>query len=100
VSYVKQSEWAGGFVAQLTLTNSGTAAINGWTLAFTFPGDQKITSSWSSTYRQSGAAVTLQDMGYNGTIAPGGNAAFGFQGTWTASDAAPTGFTVNGTACG
>jgi endoglucanase len=99
VSYVKQSEWATGFVAQLTLTNTGTSTINGWTLAFSFPGDQKITSGWNSTATQSGTAVTVKDAGYNGTIAAGGNAQFGFQGTWSASDASPTSFTVNGSAC-
>jgi endoglucanase len=99
VSYVKQSEWATGFVAQLTLTNTGTSTINGWTLAFSFPGDQKITSGWNSTATQSGTAVTVKDAGYNGTIAAGGNAQFGFQGTWSASDASPTSFTVNASAC-
>jgi endoglucanase len=99
VSYVKQSEWSTGFVAQLTVTNTGTTAINGWTLAFTFPGDQKITSSWNSTTTQSGASVTVKDAGYNGAIAAGGSVGFGFQGTWSSSDAAPTSFTINGSAC-
>lgn len=86
-------------MAQLTITNTGTAAINGWTLAFTFPGDQKITSSWNSTYTQSGASVTIKDAGYNGTLGSGGSAGFGFQGTYASSDASPTAFTVNGAAC-
>ncbi|HEX4791785.1 MAG TPA: glycoside hydrolase family 6 protein, partial [Actinospica sp.] len=37
---------------------------------------------------------------YNGAVAAGATASLGFQGTWTNSDTAPTGFTVNGTACG
>jgi endoglucanase len=99
VSYVKQSEWSNGFVVQLTIANTGTSAINGWTLGFTFPGDQKITSSWNSTYTQTGASVTIKDAGYNAAIAPNGTAGFGFQGSWTSSDAAPTSFTVNGATC-
>ena len=47
VTYSTQSQWAGGFVASVTIANPGSAAINGWTLAFTFPGDQKITNAWS-----------------------------------------------------
>jgi hypothetical protein len=43
--------------------------------------------------------VTATNVSYNGAIAPGGNTQFGFQGTWTASDAVPTAFSVNGTAC-
>jgi hypothetical protein len=58
-----------------------------------------VTSAWNATVGQSGAAVTATAAGYNGNIPPGGNASFGFQGTWTASDAAPTAFTLNGTVC-
>ena len=99
VSYATQSQWAGGFVAGVTIANTGTSPINGWTLKFTFPGDQKITNAWSGTETQSGENVTITNASYNGTIAPGGNTSLGFQGTWTNSDAVPAAFTVNGTAC-
>ena len=69
-------------------------------MTFSFPGDQKITNAWSATVTQSGTSVTAGNVSYNGTIAPGGNATFGFQGTWTANDSAPTAFTVNGAGCG
>jgi alpha-galactosidase len=99
VTYATQSQWAGGFVANVTVANSGTAGINGWSLSFTFPGDQKVTSAWNVAVMQSGESVTATNMAYNGVISPGGNAAFGFQGTWSASDAAPATFKLNGTAC-
>ena len=99
VSYVKQSEWPGGFVIQVTITNTGTVTINGWTLTFTFPGDQHITSAWSSTVQQSGTQASFKDAGYNAMIAPGGNVSFGFQGTWTSNDAVPLAFTLNGSPC-
>src|SRR4029079_1136961 len=81
VSYARQSEWSGGFVAQVTVTNLGTTPVNGWTLAFTFPGDQHITNSWNAALTQSGAAVSAANASYNAVIAPGASAAFGFQGT-------------------
>jgi acetylxylan esterase len=99
VSYTKSSEWAGGFVASLTVGNSGTSPISGWKLAFTFPGDQKITSAWNATISQSGESVTATNVSYNAAISPGGSTSFGLQGTWTSNDTAPSGFTVNGTAC-
>jgi O-glycosyl hydrolase len=99
VSYTTQSQWTGGFVAQVTITNGGTSAINGWTLAFTFPGDQKITDAWNGAASQSGESVSITNESYNATIAAGGNTTLGFQGTWTNSDATPASFTVNGTAC-
>jgi hypothetical protein len=102
VTYTKNSEWTGppaGFTAQVTIANTGTTAISGWSLAFTFPGDQKVTSNFNGGFSQSGENVTLTNANYNGTIAPGASITDGFQGTWTSSDAAPTSFKVNGTTC-
>jgi hypothetical protein len=98
VSYAA-TEWPGGFTANITINNLGTSPVNGWTLTFTYPGDQKVSNAWNATVTQSGPAVTATNASYNGTIAPGGNATFGFQGTWTANDSPPTAFRVNGAAC-
>jgi O-glycosyl hydrolase len=99
VVYTTQSQWAGGFVAQVTITNNGSSAINGWSLAFGFLGDQKITNAWNGTASQSGANVTITNASYNGTIAPNTSTSVGFQGTWATSDATPTAFTLNGATC-
>ncbi|MFI9643471.1 cellulose binding domain-containing protein [Micromonospora sp. NPDC051925] len=99
VTYQKQSEWPGGFVADVTIENTATTAVDGWALAFTFPGDQRITTLWSATYAQSGSAVTIRNASWNGTIAAGASVSFGFQGTWSGSNAAPTSFSLNGTPC-
>ncbi len=99
VTYTKSSEWAGGFVANLTVGNTGTSAINGWTLTYAFPGDQKITNAWNATVTQNGTAVTATNASFDGTIAPGTNVTFGYQGTWTSNDTSPSSFTVNGKAC-
>ena len=100
VSYTNASEWSGGFVANLVITNTGSSDINGWTLTFTFPGDQKITSSWSATVTQSAENVTAVAESYNADIAAGATTNFGFQGTFTTSDAVPTSFAINGVTCG
>jgi hypothetical protein len=99
VSYARTSEWGGGFVANVTINNTGTTAINGWTVTFTFPGDQKVTNAWNATVTQNGASVTAVNLGYDATISPGGSTAFGMQGSWTSNDTSPTSFSVNGTAC-
>ncbi|HUZ25650.1 MAG TPA: cellulose binding domain-containing protein [Streptosporangiaceae bacterium] len=99
VSYTTQSQWAGGFVASVIISNPGSSAISGWKLGFTFPGDQKITNSWSGSVTQSGENVSITNASYNPTIAPGSSTSLGFQGTWTTSDAAPTTFTLNGATC-
>ena len=99
VTYSTQSQWTGGFVASVTISNKGTSAINGWKLGFTFPGDQKITTAWNGVASQSGESVSITNASYNGTIPAAGSTSLGFQGTWTSSDAAPTSFTLNGAAC-
>ena len=100
VTYTTTSQWPGGFTANVVIKNTGTSTISSWTLGFAFPGDQKITASWNTaTNSQSGEAVTLTNASYNGSIAAGASTTIGFQGTWTSSDAAPTSFTVNGSAC-
>jgi len=99
VTYTTASQWAGGFVANVTIGDTGTAPVNGWTLAFKFPGDQQITDAWNGTVSQSGENVTITNESYNATIPANGSTSLGFLGTWTSSDAAPTAFTLNGTAC-
>jgi cellulase/cellobiase CelA1 len=91
--------WAGGFTGSVTIANAGTTPWSGWTVTFTFGGDQKITNAWNATVTQSGTKVTAVNVGYNGTVAPGASASFGFQGTWSSSSTPPTAFTVNGMAC-
>jgi cellulase/cellobiase CelA1 len=90
------SQWPGGFSANVTITNSGSTTINGWTLKFTFPGTQIITQLWNGQLTQTGSQVTVQNLSYNATIAPGGNVSFGFNGSWSGSNPSPTSFTLNG----
>ena len=100
VTYSTASQWTGGFVANMTIANPGASPVDGWTLAFAFPGGQKITDAWNGVVSQSGESVSITNESYNATIAAGGSTSLGFQGTWSASDAAPTSFSLNGTPCG
>jgi hypothetical protein len=93
------SSWTGGFTANVTVANTGGVAWTGWTVAFTFPGDQKITGFWNTQLTQSGESISAVNLGYNGSVPAAGSTSFGFQGTWTSSNASPTAFTVNGTSC-
>ncbi|HET8844892.1 MAG TPA: cellulose binding domain-containing protein, partial [Ktedonobacteraceae bacterium] len=101
VHYAVVNQWQGGFGTNITITNTGTTAINGWHLQFVFPNGQTITQVWNATFTQSGSNVTLTDAGYNGTIAPGATvgSAPGFNGSWSGSNNSPTAFTLNGAAC-
>ncbi|WP_246002434.1 glycoside hydrolase family 6 protein [Allorhizocola rhizosphaerae] len=98
VAYRIDSQWPQGFTATVTITNRGPA-INGWTLNFTFPGNQSITNSWNVRPTQSGNQVTALDGGWNASIPTNGTAGFGFQATYSGTNAPPTGFRLNGVAC-
>lgn len=91
--------WGGGFTANVTVANTGSAPINGWTLGFNLPSGQSITSSWSATVTGTSGAITARNLSYNGSIPAGGSTSFGFQGTYSGSFAAPGSFTLNGSTC-
>jgi acetylxylan esterase len=91
--------WNNGLTAAITITNTGSAAVNGWTLGFTLPGGQTITSGWNASYAPTSGAVTARNVSYNGAIAPNGSVSIGFQATHTGSTARPSSFTLNGATC-
>ncbi|OSC64686.1 glycosyl hydrolase family 5, partial [Streptomyces sp. 4F] len=91
--------WQGGFTADVTVGNNGTAAVDDWRLAFTLPSGQRITNVWNATVTPSAGTVTATGMGHNARIAPGGSATFGFQGTYSGAFTEPDGFSLNGTPC-
>ncbi|MGW7337494.1 glycoside hydrolase family 6 protein [Streptomyces sp. NPDC054808] len=98
VDYQVQNDWGSGFTAAVTVTNNG-AATSSWSLGWTYAGSQKVTNSWNAKVSQSGAAVTATNESYNGTLSTGGSASFGFQGTYSGSNAIPATFTLNGVTC-
>jgi cellulase/cellobiase CelA1 len=91
--------WNTGLTSNMTLTNTGSSAINGWTLGFTLPGGQVITSGWNATYTPTSGAVTATNAAFNAAIAPGTSVGFGFQANQTGNAGAPTSFTLNGATC-
>jgi hypothetical protein len=91
--------WNNGYTANLTVANTGSSAINGWTLGFTLPGGQQITNSWNAALTGSSGAVSARNLSWNGSIPAGGSTSFGFQGTYSGSFAAPAAFTLNGSTC-
>lgn len=99
VTYTVTNEWPGGFQADVTVTNTGEAAYDGWKLGWSFPGGQRISQMWNASYQQDGAKVTATDAGWNGTVAPGSSAGFGFTGSWSGDNAEPGAFTLDGKAC-
>jgi cellulase/cellobiase CelA1 len=99
VTYQVASQWNVGFTTNVTISNTGSSAINGWTLRWSFANGQTVTQGWNGTFAQSGSQVTVTNLSYNGAIPAGGSASMGFNGAWSGTNTAPTSFTVNGATC-
>jgi lysophospholipase L1-like esterase len=99
VHYTVSSQWSGGFGSNVTINNTGTTTVSGWTLTWTFANGQTITQLWNGSDTQSGGKVSVTNLSYNGTIAPGGNQSFGFNAAWSGSNTNPTSFQLNGVTC-
>ncbi|MFC8760414.1 cellulase family glycosylhydrolase [Streptomyces sp. NPDC057193] len=99
VGYRVVGEWPGGFQGEITLRNTGTTAVQGWTLGFSFAAGQTVAQAWGGTATQTGSAVAVTPASYTATIAPSGSVTVGFIGTKGATNPAPAAFTLNGAAC-
>lgn len=89
-TYTITNQWSGGFQADVTVTNTGTAWLNGWTVSWTFGNGQQVTQLWNGTVRQNGANVTVDNTSWNGGLAPGAGTGFGFLGSWNGTNSVPT----------
>jgi cellulose 1,4-beta-cellobiosidase len=98
VDYKVQNQWSTGFTAAVTVTNNG-AAKSAWQVKWSYAGNQKVTSAWNARVTQSGTAVTAANEGYNGQLATGGSVSFGFQGSYSGTNAIPATFTLDGVTC-
>ncbi|NUW44528.1 arabinofuranosidase catalytic domain-containing protein [Nonomuraea rhodomycinica] len=98
VTYTVTNQWPGGFGADVSVHNLGDP-VNGWKLTWSFPAGQAVTTIWNGSYTQSGAQVTVTNVDYNAGIPSGGSTGFGFNGSWSGSNPAPSGFALNGVPC-
>jgi len=84
---VSLDSWNGGFVA--TVTVSASRAVSGWTVSLTLPSGTSVTGSWNTAASGTSGTVQFGNVSYNGSIAAGGSAQFGFQGTGSAGTLTP-----------
>lgn len=103
VTYEVSDGWGSGFVANLTITNTGPNAINGWTLAFSFPSSTEsvTTSNWNGNWTWSGTNVQVTNLSWNGDLAPdsGNTVSLGFVANQNGAYPSPASFTLNGAVC-
>jgi len=91
IGFIVKDNWGTGFVADLIVR---TTAITDWVLAFEAP--FRITNIWNAKIvSRVGTRYTIRAMSYNGQIAAGGMATFGFQGAGAVGSGL-TNVTLNG----
>ncbi|MFG3341344.1 cellulase family glycosylhydrolase [Glycomyces sp. NPDC048151] len=75
------NDWGSGWQGNVRIT-ADAAAVDGWTLRWTWSGATTVTSSWNAGLTQSGSTVTATDVGWNATVATGQTRdVFGFIGS-------------------
>ncbi|WP_404956421.1 glycosyl hydrolase family 18 protein [Streptomyces sp. 147326] len=95
-TYTKVSDWGTGFEGKWVVKNTGTTTLTSWTVEWDYPAGTSVTSAWDATVTSSGTHWTAKNVGWNGTLAPGATASFGFNGAGSGS---PTGCKINGASC-
>ncbi|MEH1126125.1 DUF6055 domain-containing protein [Micromonospora sp. CPCC 206061] len=88
-TYTITSQWQGGFQADVAV-RAGTAPINGWTVSWTYANGQAISQAWNATVTSSGTSVLAQNVSWNGALAAGASASFGFIASSGGTNAVPT----------
>jgi len=94
---VQTIQFSPGYSIWVSVINTTTVPLSGWTLRFTLP-TQMSASGVNGTVTRSGTTGTFTPAFWYTTIAPGGQASVGLQGSGTPFSP-PNGFSLNGTPC-
>jgi hypothetical protein len=99
IRYTHTRSRQAGFVGDITITNTGAASLNGWTLQFTLT--TGIASIANATIiRHKGTRYTIQNISTDATIAPGQTVGISLSRPRGRSFGAPSKYVFDGTALG
>ncbi len=102
VDYIVHGTWPHGFNVQIWIENLGPGDVDGWTLSWTFSGDQTIRNGWSAEYMQNGDTVEASSLPWNAVLHDPDDGlnkrTIGFIGSGDAGDD-PDVFYLNGVRC-
>lgn len=86
-TYRVENQWPGGFVASVQV--DAVTALDGWTVGVQLPSGA-VSHAWNGTSNGTGSSVTVTNTPWNGALAAGQGASFGFQGTGIGAGATVT----------
>ncbi|WP_426210883.1 glycoside hydrolase family 48 protein [Massilia sp. TWP1-3-3] len=99
VEFNTASDWGNGQVPSVTLRNTGSAPINGWSVSWTESNDVTLSNSWNAMLAKSGRAFVATPMSYNGTVPANGSVNFGMQIGYSGAKPLPTALAWSGRNC-
>ncbi len=71
------SSWQGGYQGEVTVTNTSSAPLSGWTVTVVPSGGARVTQVWNGTLTTASGTATVTNAAWNGALAPGASAGFG-----------------------
>ncbi|MEU8267584.1 cellulose binding domain-containing protein [Sphaerisporangium sp. NPDC049002] len=94
------TSWNTGLTAGITVKNTGTTAIDGWTLTVDYPtSDVRLSGGWSAGWTQAGSRLSGVNESWNKVIGTGATTQVGFNAWHSGYAPAPTKIALNGTTC-
>jgi endoglucanase len=99
ISYQVTQDWGTGFTAVVSIVNNTGTALHGWTVTWSFPGNQAIHDVWDATMLNSSNSVIVQNAQFNAEIASGAALSFGFAANYTEMNSKPVNFQLNNFTC-
>jgi hypothetical protein len=97
-AFRQTQSWNGGYQAEYTISNRGTAAVTGWTVVVTFSGAADPNYWDADAVTGTGNRITFTAKSYNATVPAGGSVTFGMVVSGS-PPATPVACTVNGRPC-
>lgn len=76
-NYVLVNNWGGGATAAIEITNTGSSAISGWSVGWSYT-NNVVTSSWNANVTGNNP-YSATNLGWNGSLQPGQTVSFGVQ---------------------
>lgn len=90
-SFRAVSSWQGGYQGEVTVTNTSASRLSGWTATVVPAEGVRLTQVWNGALTTAAdGKATVTDAGWNGALAPGAAATFGFTATAPASAGTPS----------
>ena len=88
----EQNVWSGGFVlTDITVTNTGVATVDSWSVKLQLPDGVSIDSAWGGEMTViDSSTVQISNFDYNGTLSADQSVTFGVQGSYTDTFVLPT----------